>query len=193
MPRKSLVRERTAQILDAMERCVAAHGLGGTSLELVAQEAGVKRSILRHYVGNRDELVRAMATRLTERYRGELRALVRSLNGPDAVEALLSALFAEPSAEDFRDVVVVEALIAASETDAEVRGPMAELVEATVDAVRVVLRRVHPGADARTAWSVASGVVGLYFNHASLHPLRLAPRHARAALDSARRLVATLP
>ena len=57
MGRPNLTEVRTAEILDAFERCVARYGLEGSSLERVAEEAGVKRSILRHYIGNRDEMI----------------------------------------------------------------------------------------------------------------------------------------
>ncbi|MEM7233345.1 MAG: helix-turn-helix domain-containing protein, partial [Planctomycetota bacterium] len=72
MPRRDLTKERTEQILDALERCVVHFGLGGTSLERIAEEAEMKRSILRHYVGNRDDLIVAMAERLAARYRRQL-------------------------------------------------------------------------------------------------------------------------
>ena len=54
MGRPDLTEVRTAEILDAFERCVARFGLEGSSLERDAEEAGMKRSILRHYIGNRN-------------------------------------------------------------------------------------------------------------------------------------------
>ena len=43
VPRPSLAAERTAQILDAFARCIGTHGLEGTSLQRIADEAGVQR------------------------------------------------------------------------------------------------------------------------------------------------------
>ncbi len=192
MPRKSLSEERTAQILDAMERCVAQLGLAGTSLEQVAQEAGVKRSILRHYVGNRDELILAMAHRLTDRYREQLRQLSDYVGDVRRVDRLVDALFVPTSDQSSQDVVLVEALIAASEDDDEIRSLMTALTEETIEAVRGVLRFEYPDSSARTLWEVAYGVVGVYFNYESLHPLTLPRRHRSAAMACVRRLISTL-
>ena len=60
MGRPSLANVRREQILDALERCLARDGLVGTTLEAVAEEAGVRRPVIRHYFGNRDELVAAV-------------------------------------------------------------------------------------------------------------------------------------
>ena len=64
MARPDLSAERSEQILDAFSRCVARSGLDAVSLEEVAGEAGVRRSIIRHYIGNRDDLVAAFLDRL---------------------------------------------------------------------------------------------------------------------------------
>ena len=41
MGRPNLTEVRTSEILDAFERCVARFGLEGSSLERVAEEAGI--------------------------------------------------------------------------------------------------------------------------------------------------------
>jgi hypothetical protein len=41
------------QILDAYEECVLQFGLEATSLEAIADQARIKRSVVRHYMGNR--------------------------------------------------------------------------------------------------------------------------------------------
>ncbi|MCR9246178.1 MAG: TetR/AcrR family transcriptional regulator [bacterium] len=192
MPRRSLAAERTTQILDAFEHCVVQHGLSGASLEMVAQTAGVQRSILRHYIGNRDDLIHAMAERLTARYRVQLKEMVDLVGDHRRFERLVDLLFATPSDEDFHDVVLAEALIAGAEHDAHLRELMSALVEETIAAVRDILRLEHPETGAQGLWEVAHGIVGIYFNHGSLHPLQLPVRHRSAARGCARRLLATL-
>ena len=71
MPRPSLKEQRTEEILDAFERCIHRVGLSGSSLEVIAEEAGMKRSILRHYIGNRDDILEALAARTISRYQSE--------------------------------------------------------------------------------------------------------------------------
>jgi len=68
MGRKSLKAERVTQILDAFERCMEKKGLESTTLENVAEEAGVARRIIRHYVGNRDDLIQAAVERIINNF-----------------------------------------------------------------------------------------------------------------------------
>ena len=116
MPRRDLTEERTAQILDAFARCVVQYGLDGTSLEQVAEEAGVKRSILRHYVGNRDALINAMVERVVQKYAQQLEAMVAYLPeaGNERIETLLSLLFQPEPDESAQEAFVFETLIAAA-------------------------------------------------------------------------------
>ncbi|MEL7209232.1 MAG: hypothetical protein AAGK32_13535, partial [Actinomycetota bacterium] len=55
--RPTVAPERRAEILLAVEECVVRYGLAGTTLNRIAQIAGIPRSNLAHFVGNRDEIV----------------------------------------------------------------------------------------------------------------------------------------
>ena len=74
--RKSLAKERRAQIIDAFYRCVKQYGLHGASTRLIAEEAGMQPSILHHYFKDRDEmieeLVDSIVESLSERYAAEI-------------------------------------------------------------------------------------------------------------------------
>lgn len=193
MPRKDLTDERTAQILDAFERCVIKHGLSGTSLEEIAEEAGVKRSILRHYVGNRHEMEIAMTRRFVERYQQDLNDLSLYLRAhPVRAEALVESLLPKPSAAGKSDVVVAEALIAAGASISEIRVLMAGLIADTVSVVRNLLRLDYPKAPARQVWAIAYGVVGICYNHESLTALELSPKYRKGAKAAAMALIGTL-
>ncbi|MEM9381432.1 MAG: TetR/AcrR family transcriptional regulator [Planctomycetota bacterium] len=196
MPRRDLTEERTAQILDAFERCIVREGLGATSLEDIAQEADVKRSILRHYVGNRDDLVRALTDRLLAHYRADL-AETRSYataGGARVVDRLLECLFPPPSEESFQSVIVLEALIVAARQDDDLRLRIRELMADTVECVVAVLRHALEGArvDRKDLFAVAWAVVGLSFNEESLTPLALPARYRRGSVQAARALIESL-
>ncbi|MEM7164564.1 MAG: helix-turn-helix domain-containing protein [Planctomycetota bacterium] len=191
MPRRDLTEERTEQILAAYERCVARFGLEGTSLERVAEEAEVKRSLLRHYVGNRDDLVLAMAERFGQRYRDQLQAMTQHIREGQTRD-LLDILFAKTSSGDVHDVLIMEALIVASGQFDEIRALVSLLVEETINAVRDQLRLTFPRADAKNVWTIAYGVVAIYFNLESLAPLRLPRRHRSSARSAAGALIETL-
>src|SRR5690242_13750632 len=68
MGRPPMQAERRVAILDAFIELIAERGLESVSLDDVAAAAGVQRSVIRHFVGNRADLVRGATTRLAERY-----------------------------------------------------------------------------------------------------------------------------
>ena len=67
MGRPSISVERRKTILDAFERCVLRLGLTETSLDDVAEETGLPRSVVRYFVGNRDDMVALLIDRMIER------------------------------------------------------------------------------------------------------------------------------
>lgn len=95
MARPSKVEERREQILDAFERCVVRTGLQGITMDKVAKEAGLPRSLVRHFVGNRDDMVEAVFERFMHR-----------------VSALWSGLnHRRPSIDEMLEFLVKEAFI----------------------------------------------------------------------------------
>ncbi len=192
MPRPDLTEERTALILDAFARCVARQGLDATSLENVADEAGVKRSILRHYIGNRDDLVLALAERSLGKYRADVATMVASMPDNRPAHALLDYLFWDDGEDYAEDVQVVEAMIAAAARDDHLRTLVKAWFDDFIQAVADILCRHFPSADKSRCWSVAYGVVGIYYNHESLAQLNLPDTYRRAARAAAESLVETL-
>lgn len=63
--RPSVQDQRRKQIIDAFIESVATKGLEQTSLEDVADTAGMQRAALRHFVGNRDDLIHAAIVEIT--------------------------------------------------------------------------------------------------------------------------------
>lgn len=57
MGRRSLATERRRQIIAVTIQTIATHGVRGTTLERVADMAEMARGHVRHFVGNRDELI----------------------------------------------------------------------------------------------------------------------------------------
>lgn len=70
MARASLVEKRKPEILEAFARCIGRYGVAGTSLEAIAAAAGMRRSILRHFVGNREQLLLETARYMADRIGG---------------------------------------------------------------------------------------------------------------------------
>ncbi len=192
MPRPDLTEERTAMILDAFARCVARKGLDATSLENVADEAGVKRSILRHYVGNRDDLINALAARADTRYRQLMADMKASLPKQRPANALLDFLFWDYGDETNHDVQVVEVLMAAARNNDSLRTISKGWVDDFTQIVADTLQRHYPKASKNQCWTVAYGVVSIYYSHESLRQMPLPDKYRRAARASAEMLTDTL-
>ena len=192
MGRPNLTEVRTAEILDAFERCVARFGLEGSSLERVAEEAGMKRSILRHYIGNRDEMIVALAERVVSKYRGAFLEFLGQTSDKNRTKELLSYFFPDKPVESTEHVLVVEALIAAGEQHPDVRQLMFGYVDGLVGDVSKQLRLAFPNASKQQRWGVAYGIVSICFNQESLSPMRLPPKYLKAARACAEVLVESL-
>lgn len=192
MGRRDLTEQRTGEILDAFERCVARFGLAGSSLEMVAQEAEMKRSILRHYVGNREDLIEALAKRVMSKYRVQIDWLLENLPNKNRINALLDYLFPKKNPEAVQSMLVVEALIAASNEYPICQKMVSEYIDYLTKSICNELQETRPKSASKQCWTIAYGIVGLCFNNESLVPLDLPSKYAKASRDCAERLIATL-
>jgi len=192
MGRPNLTEVRTKEILDAFESCVARYGLEGSSLERVADAANMKRSILRHYIGNRDDLVTALAERVTANFRTGLQEYFADTSVSDRIRRVLVFLFPDQPSSSTESVLVVEALIAAGDKYPNVRELMLSYVEDLIKQITRELVAVFPSANRQRCWEVAYGIVSICFNQESLAPLGLTPKYLKAARSSARILIQSL-
>ncbi|MEZ4632986.1 MAG: hypothetical protein R2880_20120, partial [Deinococcales bacterium] len=100
MGRKSLAEERIEQILDAFEVTIIEYGLENSSLERIAQVAQVKRPIIHHYIGNWDDLLKALVKRTMIREELAMRERLSELSENSMLPELLDLLFPPKIAED---------------------------------------------------------------------------------------------
>ncbi|MEM8668167.1 MAG: TetR/AcrR family transcriptional regulator [Planctomycetota bacterium] len=192
MGRPDLTEQRTAEILDAFERCVGRYGLEGSSLERIAEEAGMKRSILRHYVGNRDDLVVALTHRVVAKYRMGLKELRDSIRANKRIDDLIECLLPNRTHATGESILVIEALIAASEHYEEVREHMSRYMDDVVSLMTEQLQLEFPKRSKSECWSVAYGVVCIWFNQESLVTLDLPAKYLKSARISMRALIESL-
>jgi AcrR family transcriptional regulator len=57
-------KDTKERILDAAERLFAAHGFAGTSLRAVTKEAGVNLAAVHYHFGTKEDLLRAVLSRI---------------------------------------------------------------------------------------------------------------------------------
>ena len=192
MGRPNLTDQRTAEILDAFEWCVGKYGIAGTSLEAVAKEAGMKRSILRHYVGNRDELVIALSERVVAKYVESTASAFDALDDCSGVKPLIDYLFPTSATTDAASLMVIESLIAAADEYPTVRTLVTEYVNTLTERISRSLRSLYPQATRQRCWQVAYGIVGICFNEHSLVSLALPAKYSKASRACAMLLVESL-
>lgn len=135
--RPSVKAERQAQIVNTFIELVAERGTATVPIDVVAGQAGVARTAIRHFVGNRADLMEQAVIELVARYREMIDATV----GPDPEpEALVSMLFSDewvhrrPVEDRAFDLLVVEAR-GNPEIQALVGGAFAHLVDVIGDAL----------------------------------------------------------
>ena len=191
MPRPSVKAERTEEILDAFERCVARYGVEGSTLERIAEEAGLRRSLLRHYLGNREDLVDALVERFLRQSSRDTDLLFAALPDRGRAAKLIDYLFDESHA-DTQAILVADALVAASAHRPELAPKLRRWTEDFTSRIAEELGRSFPAAEPAARKEVAAGIVGIYFTVDSLTPLGAMPRFRAASKAAARRLVSSL-
>ena len=172
MPRPNVQEERREQILRAFERCVARYGLEGARLELVAEEAGLARALIRHNVGNREDLVDALVERFLKKSSRTLDLMIDHLPKERRIEAFIDLwLDGEMSDEDEELMYISEALIDAADDDPALARKMRGWLKGFIRTIEVFLQQERPDADQRRVAAVAAGLTAIFFNVDSLSPL----------------------
>ena len=193
MSRPSVADQRRAQILESFHRCLVRDGLEGTSLDAVAREAGIARSALRHFVGNRDALLREAVVHLADAYRHDFEARVDSLPADARLDALLAFLFSAGFTQDHdAEDHAIEALLAVARHDEGAREALRALYEDFVRMVSVELRAAFPDAPRARIQETPYAVVCLAEANSTMEGLGLAGRRSRDARKAAQRLLDSL-
>lgn len=190
MPRPSLKDQRSQEILDAYLTCVARFGLDGATQERIAQMAGVKRPLLRHYLGNKDEMVTALADYVVAGFAESLVGLRQALPGSATPSDLVDELFADDSGTDPRLMLAYQALVVAVPDRPELRQDLIDGLTDFFDVVEDILRRATPNAPDTSIRAVTQGISAIFVSMDALSPLD-PPKVWRAELKLAASLLAS--
>ena len=145
MPRPSLKDVRTEELLDAFVRCVARFGLDGSTLERISEEAGVGRPLLRHYLGNREEMVELLLAHVLERFARMTDELIALLPSGNRVSALMDILFSQADQLP-ENAAVFQALVASSDRHPGVESSLMAFVHEFEAAIAAEILAERPGA-----------------------------------------------
>lgn len=192
MGRKSLAAERKSQIIQALTEVIRESGYEATTLELVASKAGVQRTLIRHYFGNRDQLITTALTHITEKYLHDYQGLVERFPTDLSVSRLLDYLFGGKFNERPKDDQVIDALIAASYQNEAARASLRGMYQIFEETVAALLLRAFPLVEKEKINDVAYAVMCLAEQHATLHALGVGAARDTAAKRAAKTLIDSL-
>ena len=192
MARPSLKDVRSREILDAFVNCVARYGLDGSTLQRIAEEAGVRRTLLRHYLGNREEMVAKLLAHVLAKFEGMTDALIADLPKVNRWPVLLDKMFQYRNHEA-ANATVFQALVAASDRYPDLRKPLVAFEQDFERTLMVELAAYFPDADKKACAVVAAGVTSIYFTVESMLPLKPSSAWINRQHSAADALVATLP
>ncbi|SHN20125.1 TetR/AcrR family transcriptional regulator [Cryptosporangium aurantiacum] len=173
MGRPSRAAERTEQIMQATGRCLRTYGLVGTTLERVAEESGLSRSHVRHYVGNRDDLLRSFATWLYTGYEAEFVRAVAESEARDKLPLTMDYLFGQGIMPTSDDDTIIRELVTAGLTDTSVRTILQGKYQEAVDTIGDALAAEYPTATPAALRSTAYGLWCLALGNSMIGDLGL--------------------
>ncbi|UTW58567.1 TetR/AcrR family transcriptional regulator [Kordiimonas sp. SCSIO 12603] len=188
MARPSVKEKRTEEILNAFEKCVARFGVEGSTLEKIAEEAGLRRSLLRHYVGNRDELIDALIARYIERSDADMQLLTTTLKGASA-EKFIDYLFYE---EGDLTAQVSQALMVAAAEHENIRQQLSLWNQKFHTQLIHILLTMYPDVAKEDLHIISTGIEGIYLNAVSFNVLDDMDNMKAASKIAALRLLKTL-
>jgi TetR/AcrR family transcriptional regulator, transcriptional repressor of bet genes len=198
MGRPSVAPQRRRQIVDATIQCMASHGVSGTTLERIADAAGMARGHIRHFAGNRDELL-VDAARVFFFGEGgwdetDIATLFRTdpLVSPetDITGALdyLFGEFAEPGSEN----AAALAFIDAGRTIPEIQLIVIQAYRSIQHALNAIFTRDLPPENAAAFDPTAYAVLSLAFGATFINDLDPSPERIAQARRGAEELIAAL-
>ena len=193
MARKSVKTQRSKEILEAFERCISKWGLDGASLERIATESAIKRPALRHFIGNRDELIVALVKSMVSEYKFIQSSMTKILRKTDrGPEEMISMLLFQSDLTSPNRILVLMNLYAAAPRYPKVQKELRAWYKNYVNWVADRLLEFKPKADKDLVNTVAAGLIGIAFNYASLAPLELDDSHQENAVEACRTLIKLL-
>ncbi len=193
MARKSVKIQRSKEIIDAFERCIAKWGLDGASLERIATESGIKRPALRHFIGNRNELIIALVKSMVGEYKFAQSSMTKILRKADrGPDELISMLLFQSDLTSSSRILVLMNLYAAAPRYPKVQKELRDWYKNYVNWTADRLQEFKPKADKKLVKVVASGLIGIAFNYASLSSLELDDDQLEQAAQACRTLIGLL-
>ena len=186
MPRPSIAAERRVEILQAFEACALRKGLEATTLADVAEEAGLPRPLVRHFMGNRADMVSGLIERMMLRASDAIEQALTSA-GDQREEDLLQVVLNKAFVDPITNRLMIQ-LWQQSWTDEELRAQLEGVYRRCIEQIHDRLYQKAAQSTFDCAYALAAMALGnAVFNQFNVRP------SSDAALVQAGRVVAELP
>lgn len=198
MGRRSVAAERRRQIIAVTIESIATHGVRGTTLERVADMAEMARGHVRHFVGNRDELITDAARAF---YFGDDAIDDKDLDRVASAEPIVDPGWTADEAMDylFGEFAAPGSESAAAFSFADASRSMPAVHEIVLRAYTgiqssliEILRRECPQASEAKRRAVAYGVLTIALGNTYILDLEMSEQRIADARSSAEALIAAL-
>ncbi|TPH18126.1 TetR/AcrR family transcriptional regulator [Litorilituus lipolyticus] len=171
MARPSMAGQRREEILDALEICILEQGIQATSLENIADTAKMKRTILRHYIGNRDDIICALSERWLKKYSQQWLDLLAWLPRENRADALIDSLFSSRSKEMVNNTIIGEAIFSEAKRLESIKVHQKQIMAEFIQHLVREFSEQFSKANSSTVELVAYGIYSNYLMSESLLPL----------------------
>lgn len=189
MARPTVADERRAQILDATLTTIAERGISGTTLDRIADTAGMSRGHVRHFSGNRDSLLLDAAKHFYADETGDsaiIPASVTTLEG--AIDYLFSDDFAASSAEN----AIVLAFVELARSSPDIAAVLRDAYSASQSRLVRYIEEAKPAVSHDDCDWAAEGVLSIALGNVFLGDFNADPGHTVRTRVAAEALLASL-
>lgn len=170
---------------------IAEHGISGATLDRIADAVGMSRGHVRHFVGNRDQLLLDTAAAVFDDGTGAVGSILPA--GTTSLAEALDYLFGDEFSTPDTENAVVLGLVELSRQNPAIADVLTAAYSATRVQIAGLVEHAYPGAGpeqcATAAYGVLTSALGsVFLGDFDPDPARLA--HARAAADALLAMVA---
>jgi AcrR family transcriptional regulator len=189
--RPSLAAVRRVELLDAVEACITARGVAGTTVAAVAELAGTQPSKVHHYLGSRSEMLTAAVARAVRRVEELVVDAMTNTPSHQRLEAQLDVLFgADLTAPEVNQLI--DHLVAASYLDEAIHSAVSAMYERFLAILVDSIDAAHPTADASRRRSTAVAILALAHASPTIDSLGIDPDTMQHNHEAARALLRQL-
>lgn len=156
--RPSVAVERREQIFDAVEDCLVEFGLVGTTMERIAEWAGIPRSAIAHFAGNRDDVIDAAIERSVDRFLSMTHDALAGAAPADRLQRFIDLTLTTRRWTQ-RAVIVMDEVVAYAHHSHHVRRQLRVSYERVQSTVEGFVADRYPDATPEAQRTAASGLI----------------------------------